>query len=98
MFDSEDPNAPLGYYVNGGDDDESYVYFESDTYDDEYDRYEDVYLDTGYDPYGLFADGKEPQALFWMRFRIRRLVARLWHDFMMRVSADYRAKMDEIPF
>jgi len=80
------------------EDDESGVYFESDTFDDEYDRYEDAYLDTGYDPYHLFTDEIPPTALYFLKNRCKRLVARLWHGFLMHVSADYRAKMNEIPF
>lgn len=81
------------------DDDETNVWFDGDDdYEDAYDRYEDYVLETGKDPYGLFTEDEDSTRLQYLKNGLKRIVERFWHSFLMRVSADYRARMNEIPF
>jgi len=80
-------------------DDDGFVYFEpDDNYDDEYDRYEDAYLDTGYDPYSLFDDEKAHFSIVMLKWRVLRVLRGLKHDLRYRIDAKYRASCDDIPF
>jgi hypothetical protein len=75
-----------------------YVYFPPDDYDDEYDRYEDYFLETGNDPYGLF-DDQQTRKLVPVRVRaILARVSRLKTRFLNWLHACPSTDVDDIPF
>lgn len=65
---------------------------------DEYDRYEDWYSETGYDPYHLFSEEYEPNRLYRIKNALRAIVRAVKYHLKYRFSAKFRAQMEDIPF
>lgn len=75
-----------------------YAYFDADNYDDEYDRYEDMYLDTGYDPYEVFGDESTKtlvDRVLERGYRLKHRIERIWLNFKNRNN---KLPDDDIPF
>lgn len=83
---------------DASDDIPSAWYSQSIDYDDDYDRYEDWYSESGYDPYHLFSDEYEPNMLYRLKTRIRAVYRAVKYRLKIRFSAKFRAQMDDIPF
>ncbi len=82
-------------YNNYGDDDLPEG-LENDGYDD-YDQYEDWYMETGYDPYHLFETG-EPNRLFYIRAKLRVWKRLIYWRWKKLTDKNFRRQLDDIPF
>jgi hypothetical protein len=69
-----------------------------DDSDDAYDRYEDEYLDSGYDRYGLFDENYPDTALKRIRCRLRVLKRLIYWRWKKITDKNFRRQLDDIPF
>lgn len=100
-FDSEDYDHPVSGYSENWEESDPFNHMadeHSGDYDDEYDRYEDAYLDDGYDPYNLFDGAFDVPRVERLLRSIKRVAGRV---AMLLIELRYgrnAVNVDGIPF